>query len=110
MAQVIALPVARVPEPDPEQVDNTGVSAEPGSVSERAERAARAVDECAGEVEDLLRVARELRAEWLAGREPDMQVALLAVTTRLAAIANVLGETHADLDEISNETTGGGAA
>ncbi|OLL74346.1 hypothetical protein Ae168Ps1_2734 [Pseudonocardia sp. Ae168_Ps1] len=112
MGQVIKLPRPRGEgeEAGTTELGPTGVPVSVGSPGERLERSAGAVDECAAVAEDLIREARRLRAELMAGEEPDMQVALIAMTTHLAGIANALGETHTELDEITNETTGGGAA
>jgi len=112
MAQVINLPTPRGHSgaPTVEPLDSAGTPLDPGPINERVDRSALAVDEAAASTEDLIRLARGLRADLMAGHDPDMQVALLAMTTRLAGIANVLGETHTELDEISNETNGGGAA
>lgn len=53
---------------------------------------------------------RDIRRDLMGRRALDLPVALLGMTTRLAGIASVLGETNADLDEVANDTTGGDAA
>lgn len=112
MADVIRLPLARTATPSwgGEEVDASGTPVESGTTSERVHRAARAVDECAAEAEDLIGVLRDIRRDLMGRRALDLPVALLGMTTRLAGIASVLGETNADLDEVANDTTGGDAA
>lgn len=109
MTNVISLPVPALSEPEPGPgSDGTPITADDFAV--RLERAARAVDECAALSEDLIRVLRGLRADLMAGREPDIQVVALSLITHLAGSASALGETHVELDEMTNQINGGGVA